>query len=155
MSLAENFDSQLVREGDCLLWTRAKKKGYGVLRVNGRMKGAHVFAWEREHGPLSDGDIVCHTCDRPACCNVDHLFVSDNFGNMRDMAAKGRTGGCARTGERNYNAKLCSEDAPRIRDIWRIGGHPQTAIAAHFGVSQMIVSLVVRGKLWKGDSHGA
>lgn len=150
MKLSEDFDAQLVADGECLMWTRAKTdEGYGTLNVDGKMRGAHVFAWERVHGPAPKGAMVCHTCDRRACCNERHLFLSDGFGNMRDMAAKDRTGGCARKGARNHNAKLCEEDAARIRDIWRVGGRTQREIATYFGVTPKVISLTVRNMLWK------
>jgi hypothetical protein len=51
---------------------------------------AHRLAWEEANGPIPAGMYVCHTCDVPACVNVEHLFLGSQSDNMKDMAAKGR-----------------------------------------------------------------
>jgi hypothetical protein len=34
--------------------------------------------------------IICHHCDNPPCCDIDHLFLGTNADNMADKIAKGR-----------------------------------------------------------------
>jgi uncharacterized protein (DUF433 family) len=72
--------------------------GYGLLGSGppaepGGKRGmvfAHRFAYQHFVGSIPDGLVVCHRCDNPACVNPEHLFVSSQPGNMKDMERKGR-----------------------------------------------------------------
>lgn len=50
----------------------------------------HRESYKEFVGPIPDGESVCHKCDTPLCVNPDHLFTSDQAGNMADMTNKGR-----------------------------------------------------------------
>jgi len=54
------------------------------------MVPTHRFAWELANGPIPEGMFVCHKCDNPPCCNVDHLFLGTPKENTTDMVNKGR-----------------------------------------------------------------
>jgi hypothetical protein len=41
---------------------------------------------------LTEGDVIMHLCDNPACCNPAHLQKGSQQQNMRDMLNKRRTG---------------------------------------------------------------
>lgn len=84
------FESKLRPVGDCLEWQGCLNHGYGQMGVDGVTVLAHRYAWARVNGPIPDGLFVCHKCDNPPCCNVDHLFLGTHQDNMDDMVAKGR-----------------------------------------------------------------
>jgi HNH endonuclease len=74
----------------CWLWTGGvNEKGYGRLRVKGKLYRAHRAAWKTWRGPLT-GPLVCHYCDTPACIRPDHLFQGTAQANTDDMIRKGR-----------------------------------------------------------------
>lgn len=76
---------------DCVIWPKATNAcGYGILGRDGKSWLAHRWVWTQERGPIPEGMVVCHTCDVPACVNIDHLFLGTVRDNVRDMAAKGR-----------------------------------------------------------------
>ena len=160
----------------CMEWTKGRRgKGYGVLNVGSARVGAHRYAWELAHGPIPPGMLVCHRCDNPPCVNVEHLFLGTPFDNMRDMTAKGRgnigpataarlarpetwaTGDrngsrlhperLAR-GERHGHAKLSAQQVMAIRAEYAAGGVFQHELARKFGVTQGLVSGIVRLARW-------
>jgi HNH endonuclease len=76
-----------VEPGACWLWTGdCGTAGYGRLKVLGRERGAHRFAFEIFNGPIPTGlqiDHTCHNVDESCgggpscvhrrCVNPDHL----------------------------------------------------------------------------------
>lgn len=75
----------------CLLWTKgADTDGYGKLLFNGKHSRIHRVVYESVHGPIPKGYLIQHTCDTPACCNIDHLRLGTPLSNMQDKVRKGR-----------------------------------------------------------------
>ena len=90
-ALEDVWDRVVVTSTGCIEWTGAHNEyGYGILRVNRRNIRAHRATWELTNGPIPKGMVICHKCDNPPCCNVDHLFLGTLGDNSRDMASKGR-----------------------------------------------------------------
>ena len=64
---------------------------------------------------------------------------------MADMRAKGRQ----TSGERNGQAKLIESDVREIRKVYAKGGCSQQTLAQIFGVSRLMIGLIVRRERWK------
>lgn len=140
-----------VTESSCWEWNGYRNPaGYGRLAVGRFRNGnnhrsvpmlanrAAYIAWV---GPLADGAVVCHSCDNPPCINPDHLFVGTHADNQRDMVNKGRT----RRGENRKDHRLTDAQVLEVRRLYSAGGVSQKALASEFGVSQQLVSHLVRG----------
>lgn len=127
----------------CMLWSGANCKGYGMIGFRGRPYPAHRFVWSMVHGPIPKGMFVCHKCDTPACCNVDHLFIGTAQENLADMREKNRHA----KGRSHGNSKLTDAKA---REVVRLSmaGKSQKKIGAMFGVNQTVISEVTRGVTW-------
>jgi hypothetical protein len=64
-----------VSPSGCWEWTATRTRdGYGQFYFEGRMWGAHRWAWMQKHGPVPEGFELDHfACDKPGCVNPDHV----------------------------------------------------------------------------------
>lgn len=134
--------------------------GYGITTrvVNGKRctyVKLHRLAYCEAHGlSLQDiaGQVVRHTCDNPRCINPEHLILGTSGDNVRDMDRRGRRRSVPprHAGQSHPQAKLTAEQVRQIRETYvpyhkEYGG---TALAKRYGVSQTVVSGIVRGAAW-------
>ena len=127
---------------ECWLWQASKNKdGYGTFQSS----VAHRHAWLLSKGEIPNGLYVLHKCDNPSCCNPKHLFIGTQKDNMADMRSKGREPDTK--GSANGRAKLSEDDVLEIRKC-RANGLTLKALAARYGVSFTMISLIDRRESW-------
>jgi len=132
----------------CRLWTGAVWDNTGYPRFNrgGTSVPAYRVAWELANGPIPNGLWVCHKCDVGRCLTITHMFLGTPADNSADMARKGR----AAKGEKNGGGgKLTAAKVLTIRGAYESGVVSQQRLADAFGVTQGIVSAVVKRAIWK------
>lgn len=82
-------DKKIIDTEKCWIWKGCKDKdGYGRFRIGKKsaLRVPRIIYALYFHDP---GDMfVLHTCDKPSCCNPNHLFLGDNSDNMIDMYSK-------------------------------------------------------------------
>jgi len=115
-SARARFEAKVDRSGpgECWTWTGARlRKGYGRIRVGGRVESAHRIAWVLANGALiPEGMVIRHTCDVPPCCRPSHLALGTDVDNTRDMIERGRARTFTRRSVCKYGHSL---DAPGAR----------------------------------------
>jgi hypothetical protein len=142
------FWAKVTKTETCWLWTAACfSNGYGAFRLGAKQRRAHVVSFEWHVGPTS-GLSVCHHCDVKACVNPDHLFLGTHDDNMADMTAKGRQATGTQSGMHTHDLTILTDD--QVREIHALcsGGAPQQAVADQYGVTQTLVSMILRGERW-------
>lgn len=118
--------------------------GYGRIGNKGKLVRIHRYRWEQHNGPIPNGMCVCHTCDTPACHNIDHLFLGTHKENMEDCARKGRRDN---RGSRGPSSKL---DEMKVLDIWKRikSGETCYSIARNYKVTGETILAIKNGHTW-------
>lgn len=81
----------LITDPGCWTWTKADNgKGYGRIKVLGKLWLTHRLSYRLFVGPIPAGVMILHQCDNPPCLNPSHLFPGSRSDNMKDAARKGR-----------------------------------------------------------------
>lgn len=138
----------------CWIWTGAKNRnGYGIFTVErGRKRRgvlAHRASFEVHVGPIPEGALICHRCDRRDCINPAHLYEGTPQTNMDDKAARGRGHwpGAKETprGEANGRVKLTTDQVRAIRS----SREPVALIASAFEVHPETIRQIRKRRIWR------
>lgn len=114
LSLIQKLLTKASAQGECLIWFGQKDpNGYGRLRITGKLRRAHRLMYEIHKGQIPAGAVVMHSCDRPACINIDHLSLGTQLENIRDMHSKGRAVICR--GKKHGKSKLTDAQVKEAR----------------------------------------
>lgn len=120
---------------------RQDRDGYTELFVSGRRRvKSHRLAFELKNGPISDGVLVCHSCDNPPCVDENHLFAGSHADNSADCLSKGR----AARGEKINRRMVTEKIALQVISDRR----PAAVVAAVHGISQRAVVDIRAGRTW-------
>lgn len=139
---------QVSEPDECWIWTGAiGKQGYGNWNTGGKTWRVARASWTIAHGPIPEGNCVCHTCDNPPCVNPGHLFLGTPADNMADMTEKGRRARKGPSGERNSHAKLTASQVLEIRNA-HANGARQVDLQRQYGMSRTTIFGIVHRILW-------
>ena len=130
-------------ENGCTLWTACvDRDGYGQFWYSGRNVKAHRYSAGMLDWPPEI--VTRHTCHTPACVNPEHLGYGSNADNVRDKVEAGRQAKGVDVG----NAKLTEEQVLEIRRRYAAGGVFQRELGDEYGVTNALISLIVRREIW-------
>jgi hypothetical protein len=132
---------------DCWPWRgTGSAHGYGLFTPVSCLPAvrAHRHAYRLAKGPIPRGLYVLHQCDNPQCVNPAHLSVGTALDNMRDKVDRGRQP----RGSGHGRAKLSDDDVRVIRHAYASRRVSQTALAKQYGVSQPVISSLIRRETW-------
>jgi hypothetical protein len=140
--ITSNID---VMESSCWHWRGSPGTyGYGRIPFQGSRENAHRYSFLAHGGTIEPGQQVLHSCDNPICVNPAHLRAGSVADNMRDKVERGRQA----RGESNGKTTLSDAQVIEIRERFA-AGELQRVIGERFGVTQLVVSTIVRGKWWR------
>lgn len=145
------FETKFEKHGSdgCWLWTAGTfGDGYGRFTVDGKYYQAHRIAWAVAYEEDPGDDLVLHHCDRVDCVNPIHLYLGDQTDNMQDVKARGGWDVFSSFGEENPNAKLTADQVREIRTRYKEEDVVQRDLAAEYGVSPSLISMVVNEVQW-------
>jgi len=126
--------------------------GYGRISRDEKLVRLHRAVWQEANGEIPEKQEICHTCDNPACINVNHLYAGTHKQNMGDMIARNRRRSFK--GGLSPSAKLHETDIPVIRK--RIAnGEECYAIARDYGVKGESILHIRHNRTWRHVSYGA
>lgn len=130
----------------CWEWQRyVTKWGYGQVQVNGRLEGAHRYAWMLSTGKSIPNKMnVLHKCDNRRCINPDHLMIGTQSENIKQAVQRGRFIPPIFSGENHPAAMVTDKQRSAIRDIYFNKKLNQREISELCGIRQTTVSYIVR-----------
>jgi hypothetical protein len=121
-------------------------KGYGQIGTPGRkLMYTHRVMWIAHNGEIPPGMVICHKCDNPACCNIDHLFLGTMRDNSQDMSRKGRANRAM--GTANPRARFNQDEVDAILAA-AATGETKTSIAKRFGTQRGTIHRIIRDPWW-------
>lgn len=140
-------------QSGCWEWKGALRSGYGAIKLNGKVYGAHRISYQTFIGEIPEGFQVCHKCDNKKCINPEHLFVGTNSDNMIDCLMKGRIkipdGKKFEKGYRHPKRSLTDEQVKRIKEVMRSGfSNSPSEIGELFGVSRYRINDIRHGNTY-------
>lgn len=100
--------------------------GRARVTIQGTTMAVYQALWLYLRGPLNEGDLLLHSCDRgdEGCVNVNHLRIGTPSENNKDAVERGR--------HRNQNSAKthCPQGHPYDNDNTRVRPNGQRACRA-------------------------
>lgn len=128
MSSCETSPFSKDRNGYPQMYCPRRKKPTRVVRV----------LWERFNGTeLTSEQHLLHSCDNPACINLEHVRIGTHQDNMDDRKERNPY-----HGERNPMAKLTDKQASEILLDERTSPH----VSKDYGITPQAVRLIRQGR---------
>ena len=125
-SLKERLLSNIIKDdNNCWNWQGYKTKfGHGQIRFNNVTMYVHRASYETFVGKIDEGNVICHRCDNPSCINPNHLFMDNQFGNVKDMVWKNRSP--------IMDNIVSDNEIIEIRKLWNTGKYKISEISKKF-----------------------
>lgn len=140
VDIRERIQRQTERQPNgCLLWTGdTVHDGYGRVWYEGKTRRVHRVVYELAHNHLPK--LVRHTCDNPACCNIEHLVEGTHADNMQDRRLR-------KTGQRGEDWKRSSLTVTDVLEI-RSSNLSKAELARTYRVSWTAINKILKRETW-------
>lgn len=155
----QRFFDKINKTDSCWLWLAAKRgnSGYGCMKFYGKLVDAHRISYIIHYGKISNGMIVCHSCDKKLCVNPNHLFLGTQKDNMQDCLRKGRLkiplGSRFANGHKALNSSLTNNDVVAIKKaIKNRGKKTLLSISKELGYKYQLLRDINCDRIYKNIS---
>lgn len=136
------------RSVPCKIWPNSlNTQGYGKVRFNGQLVGAHKREYVLNYGEVPFGFEVMHRCHNRPCYEIRHLELGTHQENMQDAGALGSLSR-DNIGAKNPNSKLNEQDVCTILDLFYEGEMSRKTISNIYNVSSELIGQIIRGVRW-------
>jgi len=134
------------QQGDCLIFNGHRDGcGYGRISKDGKLVRIHREVWKHHNPGVEITGVIMHSCDNPACINIEHLSHGTQIENIQDMRLKGR--GRYLAGSQQPQAKLTENDVLVIKQKLMIGV-TVARLARDFNVSESAIHNIKHRRRW-------
>lgn len=114
----------------CWLWTGAMQpKGYGTVKVDGRVWLAHRAVYTAHVGPIPAGLDLDHKCRNRSCVRPDHLEPVTHAENLQRAS---------KLSPASVAAMRAACDAGEARGV----------VASRYGIGAAALGAIIRGDRW-------
>lgn len=136
----------IITDNNCFECVSHHKEKFGYFSIirNGKRDKLHRYIYRITKGKIPENLVVRHKCDNPSCINPEHLELGTVLDNIKDRNDRGRN--AKQKGITNPMNKIDEETVIKI--LFDNNG-TQYEIAERYGVSQIHVSQIKRGKRWR------
>lgn len=128
----------------CIEWIGAKRNGYGLMSVDGKMRPVTHVSWFLKYGVWPTKHML-HHCDNRACVKIAHLYEGDDADNARDRDSRGRLKWAS--GEDASWSRLTQAQVDEIR-ARACTSESADQIAKDFDISPGYVFALRHGRSW-------
>lgn len=122
--------------------------GYTRVRYNGKHDRLFRVVYKMKYGEIPKRKVIRHTCDNPACCNIDHLVIGTKADNVKDMIERGRSTyhkpNLKCRGEKNAHSKLTEK---QVKEIY-LSKDGCGKLSKLYNVSKTNILLIKKKKGW-------
>jgi len=131
----------------------AKPTQRGYIRVTLRKDGkkssqfVHVLMLEAFIGPRPDGMVTNHKNGNKSDNCLENLEWTTQKHNVHHAIELGNF--FTPVGEQHGESKLTAKQVKKIRRQFAMGKHTKAALGRQFGVSEVLIGLIVRRQAWK------
>lgn len=138
-------------DGDCLIWDGYCNDAMPVMNIGRSPRPVRRVVFENAIGPIRKGFEVIGTCGTRKCVAPEHLKQILKAAR-RAMLGAARAGlGASPKQVRFMRENFGKLDLAKAREI-RSSDETGVVLAARFGVSPQLISMVKQGKSWAEPS---
>jgi hypothetical protein len=143
-AVARLLAGRFVISGDCWEFNGYRERGYGRMKINGRLTLVHRHVLSLKLGrPIQGLALALHRCHNPPCFYPDHLYE----GSAQDNADDRGRAQCTAVGERASKTKLTEFQVVALRKD-RADGMSYRKLSTKYGISHASARNVALRRSW-------